>query len=380
MELTLQRFMQEHNNWKEILQSPPYSLNIKEDNGYVLLKYDQVNSDFAQPLVQEARGIIFDAATLRPVCIPFFKFFNYGEQYAAKLDWGTAKVTEKIDGSLVKLWFDKGVWHWSTNGVINAATAEVKQNALNSEEQLTFLDLIKQADNYNQIDYSKLSTNYTYMFELVSPKNQIVLYYAETSLYFLGARDNNTLDELDLDIGIKKPKLYNLSNLGECIAATLSDIFAGKEGVVAKDQYNNRIKIKTEDYFAKHKLANNGNISYSALLDLIKQNDYEEFLCYFPQYKALVDKLINAIDILSAEIGAECAKAALKKADNYSRKDLALYMKENSFKYQDYVFKALFYTDKIITPIEHIFSIPNNKLIPILREIIAAAPKYVWVK
>ena len=34
---------------------------------------------------------------------------------------------KKIDGSLIKLWYDNNDWHISTNGTINAYEAEVNK-------------------------------------------------------------------------------------------------------------------------------------------------------------------------------------------------------------------------------------------------------------
>ena len=42
MELQLLNFIKQNKeNWKEILQKPPYSLIIKEDDDYILLRLDQ---------------------------------------------------------------------------------------------------------------------------------------------------------------------------------------------------------------------------------------------------------------------------------------------------------------------------------------------------
>lgn len=97
--MELLKFIKEHEDWKELLQRAPYFLEVKEEEGFVLLKYSQIKSDFSQPIVQECRGIILDSNN-GIVCWPFDKFFNYGECYAAKIDWSSAKVQEKIDGCL----------------------------------------------------------------------------------------------------------------------------------------------------------------------------------------------------------------------------------------------------------------------------------------
>ena len=85
--LKLQYFIENNQNWEEKLTVEPYYLTIKKEKineyeDYVIFKYNMLNSDFNEKIVQEARGIIFQinykVNLVKPVCIPFFKFFNYG--------------------------------------------------------------------------------------------------------------------------------------------------------------------------------------------------------------------------------------------------------------------------------------------------------------
>ena len=87
-------------NWKEILSKEPFFIDIKQEGDLYLFKYQQLNSDFSIKAVQESRGCIIEIKgnTARYVCRPFDKFFNYGEEQAAEIDWKTARITEKIDG------------------------------------------------------------------------------------------------------------------------------------------------------------------------------------------------------------------------------------------------------------------------------------------
>lgn len=96
--LKLLDFIKQNKNWEELLSKSPYSLSIKQNEFYIKFNYNQIESDFSNPIVQEARGIILRKKDLKPVAIPFFKFFNYGEGNAAKIDWNTARALEKIDG------------------------------------------------------------------------------------------------------------------------------------------------------------------------------------------------------------------------------------------------------------------------------------------
>ena len=81
-------FCAAHDNWEELLVEAPYYIKVKRDDGYVMFSYNQLCSDFNNPMVREARGIIFKEGEWRhPVCWAFNKFGNYGESYAPELDW-----------------------------------------------------------------------------------------------------------------------------------------------------------------------------------------------------------------------------------------------------------------------------------------------------
>ena len=109
--LLVEKFMRENDDWEELLKKEPYRLRISKKYGYVLLTYKLGKSVMSNPIVQECRGVIFDLKTLKPVCVPFFKFFNYGEPNAHELDWDSVKYYKKLDGSLMKLWCHNKIWH-----------------------------------------------------------------------------------------------------------------------------------------------------------------------------------------------------------------------------------------------------------------------------
>ena len=103
-------------NWEELLAAEPFNIKIKREDGFVIFNYNQLSSDFNNEIVREARGIIFREGEWQcPVCHAFDKFGNYGESYVPNMDWSTIKVSEKIDGSIMKLWCYNGCWNLSTN-------------------------------------------------------------------------------------------------------------------------------------------------------------------------------------------------------------------------------------------------------------------------
>ena len=103
-------------DWKNKIRID-FKIHVKEERGYVLLIYDS-KADFNNPIVQECRGIILDDEN-QIVCCPFYKFGNFYEKYVPDIDWNSARVEEKLDGSIVKFWYDKGKWNTSSNTQID---------------------------------------------------------------------------------------------------------------------------------------------------------------------------------------------------------------------------------------------------------------------
>lgn len=262
------RFLAEHpRNWQTLLETE-FGIRTKFDGSYAIFNYGHA-SDFSDPIVQEARGIIVDTETLEVVCWPFRKFGNHTESYADPIDWTTARVLEKVDGSIIKLWFDarEARWQFSTNGMIRAEDAPVEDPGNGN-----FGELIRNADNYSSIPFETLDGNCTYIFELVSPQTQVVILYSTTSLYHLGTRNNLTGQELEANIGIRTPAAYPITSLQQCMDAAIAlntgDVITG-EGFVVVDGGYNRVKVKSPDYFIQHALTQKKTITRQECVQLL---------------------------------------------------------------------------------------------------------------
>lgn len=280
------RFIRDHpDDWDTLLKQK--GITIKTDGVLSIFKYG-IDVDFNDPLVCEARGIIINTETNEVVCWPFKKFFNVQESYAARINWQTAHVQDKIDGSLIKVWYNwnKDKWQVSTMSTIDACDAETTTGS-------SFLDLFHSAENYKNIIWDVMDKYYTYLFELVSPENQVVIRYPVTKLYHIGTIKNTSGEEVYQDIGIQHPIEYWLKTLDDCMYAVKklneqNDV--KKEGFVVVDSHFNRIKIKSPEYLALHRTVNNHNLSMSRILNIIIQHpsDISLFCGTFPFYERVV--------------------------------------------------------------------------------------------
>ena len=288
-----------NDEWLELIQEAPYNIKVKESGDYVLLKYDQLNSDMSLPLCQVCRGIIvkrLPEGGWGVVCYPFDKFFNYGEDSAAEIDWSTAVVREKVDGSLIKFWCDAAGWHVSTNGTINAFEAIVD----NSVEKISYGDVIERALGCDYKEFCKhLNEGYTYMFELVSPVTQVTVPYNYYALYYLGQRDKVfsyeqfSYNEEWTNFQVYQPKVYNINNIEDCLVL-VDEFTKDEEGVVVCDKYFRRIKVKSPEYLLAARAANNGKLGLRTAVRLIQENKVDDFLAYAPMHRVKMDLIIAA--------------------------------------------------------------------------------------
>lgn len=338
--LKIVEFIKGHENWKELLSKEPYNLKISEDDGYVLFKYDQISSDFNEKICREARGLILDSTDdFKVVRFAFEKFFNLGECYAAHIDWDTAVSNEKIDGSLMSVWYARDKWHLSTNGVIDAFKAEIS----GVSPYKTFGDLFESVLPLSTFA-EKHYENMCFTFELVSPFNTIVINYPKTKVYLLSVRFMNSLEELDYDrlnvystsLGVKLPQFYYMND-EKGFRKVVENMDESHEGIVVRDKNNNRVKIKTPLYFKLHKMAHNGNMTLEYLVSIVRANEQEEFLSYFPQYtnevlqlKEKHDKVFFALCEIKENVKRWLARVN-GVVDRQVRKDFSEWVKKQPY-------------------------------------------------
>lgn len=350
--MKLIEFIKSNPDWEIKLQDKPYCITIKRKDNFIIFNYNQIESDFYNPIVKECRGIILEDITFKPVCVPFYKFGNYGEGYADKIDWNTARVQEKIDGSLIKVWCYDGEWKISTNGMIDARDAQL---SCNISEYKTFYDLFMKAKENVGLNFDKLNPKYTYMFELISPYNRVVVPYTEISIKHIGTRNIDTLEELNIDIKVPKPKEYNFKSLDECIKIA-QELPFNEEGYVVIDGNWHRIKVKSPAYVAVHHLTT-GVVTKERIVELIRQNEHEEFLNYYPKFTKQINNTKNKIDLF-----IENMNSAIDKAQNTifsTRKDFAEFAKKTPCP----ALMFTWYDGKVSTPKEWLWNQTNEKII-----------------
>ena len=337
--LLVQDFLRTHSNGLAELQQK-YAILVKQHGTYpnlTLLKYNQLESPLTEPLVQECRGLILDSDdNWRVISRSFNKFFNSAEGHAAVIDWKTAKVQEKQDGSLCVIYHYDNRWHVQTSGTPDA-TGDV--NGLN----LSFADLFWRVFNAQGLpvpepssswglpsEFSKQLTviapycdpyDLCLAFELTTPYNRVVVPHKDSRLTLIGVRNRVTQEEYPVSqFAHVYPvvKEFPLHSLDQILTAANQLNPMEQEGYVVVDADFNRIKCKSPQYVALHHLKD--GFGPRRILEIVRTNEVSEFLTYFPEWKDQFDETKSRYDALVNEL-----EEAYDKISHFSvQKDFAL--------------------------------------------------------
>lgn len=281
-----------------------YAIGARRHGRYpnlVLLKYNQIDSPMGEPIVQECRGIILDESNnWNVVSRPFDKFFNAAEGHAAQIDWSTASFYEKLDGSLCTIYYYNGEWHIATSGTPDAASGV-------NDYGFTFAELFWKtfwAAGYKLPE----NKNVCYMFELMTPYNQIVVRHNFNRLVLIGARDLTTGSELHVDQvdGYERVARFSLASLADAEDSFKHIDPTNQEGYVVVDAQFNRVKVKHPGYVALHHMKS--GMSMRRLLEVVMAGEVSEVVAHFPEYEASINDINNRITAMRDEIAADFNK------------------------------------------------------------------------
>lgn len=317
--LQIQQYLRQHGVEKTV---EDFKLIHKVKGHLNMFKYNQIESNYALPEVQESRGLILDDRNWDVVCYTFHKFFNMQEGFAHPIDWDSAIVYQKMDGSIIQMYFYENEWHVATSGTIDADT--YSNDGLISFKDLFWKTVFIHYEMTQAEFTSHFDKDYCYAFELCTPFNLVITQHKDHRLYLLGLRNKITLVEESIDQDkynfLAKPKAYPLKNVEE-IEAQMPGKDWQDEGYVVCDKIFNRQKIKNPAYVAVHHLK--GNLGAHHVMQVVKDNELDEFCIYCPERKDEVHALKKEYDICTAALEL-MYKIELNEGNYPTVKDFAL--------------------------------------------------------
>ncbi len=301
--LEVQKYLRSGKTLQDLESEYAVSSNVRD--GLVILNYCQIDSAKTAPIVMECRGLVLKMDDWSVVACPLKRFYNYGEcpEITGKFDWNNFTCEEKVDGSLVLMYWCPIRLKWVMNTRNSFGDGEINDSGLTWED--LFFSLINPND-------TSLLKFYTYIFELCSPFNKVVTYHEKPKIVLLAIMDKHFCDEADASYfnwfaethGFKVPPKFNFKNITEA-QNHLTDTPFSFEGFVLRDCNGLRLKMKSPAYLRAHYLFSNGNsVANKNLIPLIlyNQNDLDELLSYYPEFKGRVDALQGKIGNIILEI------------------------------------------------------------------------------
>ena len=345
--LAIIEYIKEHGLNKAVSE---FKLVVKEYEHKILLKYNQIESNMGLEEVQDCRGIILEKNTWNVMSLAFRKFFNSNETHAAKINWDTAHILNKEDGTMIQVYWDwhKELWFAATTG-----TAE-GEGEVNNKYGTTFNELFWDTviSKYT-FNTCLLDKNHVYVFELTTPYNIVVTPHGESSAKLLAVRNRLTLKEIPYNelpmvsesLGIPLVKSYDLNvDNADKLAETLIGMPWSEEGYVVRDTDDNRVKIKNPAYLAVHHLK--GKTAEHNIMVIVKTNEIEEFVSTFPDRKDELLRLKDGYDELVFKlesIWGELDKIRPSDASSDERKRFAMSLMETTAKHDLRMFNGLYF-------------------------------------
>ena len=292
--------------------------------GVVLLNYDQIASDMTQPICRECRALILSDDFKTVASRSFPKFFNQGEPNGADIeagfDWHDFAALEKLDGTLICLYYWRGAWQIATKGRADGS-GQVNVHPLTFAE-LTRQTALRYADSWEAF-CEALNPDVFYSLELTGMRNRILVAYPDDELRLLAAWDRHTHEERDIRAVPSPVPLVNAYPM-----TALTDILAfletfgphELEGAVLRDRNGVRLKVKSAAYL----LATRALFSIATprrQLEMLLADQYDDIAPLLPEpSRREVNNLRDALARFRSEVlTAYDALAAISEQKEFAR-------------------------------------------------------------
>lgn len=246
---------------------------------------------------------------------PMCRFYNFGDSAAAPIDWAdpTLRVYEKVDGTCIIVYWDPvhDRWHCATRSVpeadlpIRAGDMEIGDMTF-AQLFLKALIATREETSGTPVDWPvngpdkvvHLSKEVTYVFELVSRHNQVVVEYPDPRVYLLAARHVPTGREIPIEEirmeHVRRPRTWPLKDAVAVGAFVNSASPRDLEGAVActtNEPSFPRQKIKSMGYVLAHKSKDTVTSSPRNALEAIIKEIIDDVIAIVP--KEVGDKMLR---------------------------------------------------------------------------------------
>ena len=272
-------------------------LILKEsDDGRFLVTYPNRSQldkypdiDMNDPFVRACRGLIYQNDPFTLLCGTFPKpnvVDIDSSSSSSKDDEMLLKdVEDLVDGSFIKLYHWNGEWQLSTNRCIDAKKS--RYNTFRS-----FYELFMESKEMVGLNFDDLSKDFVYGFVLCHPENRIVTTYTTPTLYHISTHIQDTMAEVNADIGVPRPKRIKFESKEEFQEARKA-LKWNQRGYMVKTIGSKGLVQRTifegEAYNKVKALRGSTNQIRWRYFELKREDPqtFRKFLLYYPEYNSI---------------------------------------------------------------------------------------------
>ena len=203
-------------NSPKSLQDRGVYCNVSNDKKRISFTYEQALADPADEIASICRGIIvasyvdidIDKPIVQPryAAIPFMRFFNAGTPNAAIIGVSKTKVLDKLDGTMMILYYCDHKWRVATRSTPDATAQTFSGD--------TYAQLFWSLFDKNLLEH--LSPTFTYTFELIGPSNRHLVVYDTDELILTNIFDIQNRVEInifEMQHNCKLPKVVDFTTI-----------------------------------------------------------------------------------------------------------------------------------------------------------------------
>lgn len=309
---------------------------LSSDGTKVSLNYDQLLVKDGDRLAEQCRGMVIRPTewpriastgegwkdqTVGDVSVlgwPMDRFYNLGDTNGADVDWSDPRlrVNEKLDGTMMVLYWDPLHIKWcaATRSVPDADLPIHKDHMEIGD--MTFADLFWKAnyetwlaaihpivqsfENFRTDCEASYDRRLTYVFELTSQWNRVVVKYDVPRVTLLAIRNTDTGRELDpLTNGqayMPVPQSWSLRDPDALVAFLDGADPAKLEGAVVIDGRFRRTKVKNKAWVLSSKAKDLVTVSRRSALEAIIMERIDDVIPLLE--KDVADELLRMKDAL----------------------------------------------------------------------------------
>ena len=213
----IKQYLSEHKNTNTLLNDLSTHFKIVDNNHIFMLTYKttEQNNKNKTDFIRKTRGIIVDKYTHDIVSYPIDGKVSL-ETFTQNVEWDDIVIEESIDGTLINLYYYQDKWNVSTNSTLDG---HCFWNSKKNFKEL-FLETFATYD----CNIQHLDTRCTYSFVLCHPEARNVSLYKKPRIYHILTRNLDTYNELNLNIGIPKPKILKLDDINHIQSHNYNDL------------------------------------------------------------------------------------------------------------------------------------------------------------